>query len=176
MYWFGFSLQPVIWLLTPESSWSGVRSPLKSHCHVLWVWLYGQVWLWGAGSHGQAWQSPGAWTFVRPIVTLRVTLKWPRKGLYCVGVGIRGKRMTAYTDAELNAGGDRQERRDTPREHSTGALYWGTEKKLASWDWCRRTNVIRILIIKEVSPQRKFPSWPGDVALSGNWYMKCQSP
>lgn len=37
-----------------------------------------------------------------------------RKRIHCTGVGI----ITVYTDAELNTGRDKQERRDIPQEHS----------------------------------------------------------
>lgn len=37
-----------------------------------------------------------------------------RKCIHCVGVGI----ITVYTDAELKAGRDKQERKDIPQEHS----------------------------------------------------------
>lgn len=34
------------------------------------VTMHGGVWLWGAASHGQAWQIWGAWTLIQPTVTL----------------------------------------------------------------------------------------------------------
>lgn len=37
-----------------------------------------------------------------------------RKHIHCIGAGI----ITVCTDAELNTGRDKQERRDTPQEHS----------------------------------------------------------